>query len=64
VTETIFVDRPLRRALQDGGAVEMLRKAALEQGFREIAARIRDLGPLGSSVTAALERHRYLEDAA
>jgi hypothetical protein len=64
VTETLFVDRPLRRALQNGGAVEALRKAALEQGFLEIAARIRGIEQVDSAISADLERHRYLEDAA
>jgi hypothetical protein len=57
VTETLFVDRPLRRALQDGGAVDMLRKAAREQGFLEIAAS-RDLPLVPPSVPPGALRKR------
>jgi len=62
--ETLFVERPVRHALQDGGRLEDLRRAAAEQGFQEIAHRARDLEALDETARKDLERHRYLEEAA
>lgn len=62
--ETLFVERPVRHALQDGGRLEDLRRAAAEQGFQEIAHRARDLEALDETAREDLERHRYLEEAA
>jgi type IV pilus assembly protein PilB len=64
VCETLVVDTPLRRALQNGGKVEALRAAAREQGFLEMGSRMRTLEEVDPEVLADLERHRYLEDAA
>jgi len=64
VCETLYVDPPLRRALQNGGDMESIRAAAKEQGFLEIATRVRTLTSIDPGVVADLDRHRYLEDAA
>lgn len=64
VAELLFVDGPLRRALQDGGRIGDLRAAAREQGFIELAARARGLGAVDAGLLAELDRHRYLGDAA
>ena len=64
VSETLYVDGPLRRALQNAGGMEDIRAAAKEQGFIEIATRVRTLASVDPSVVADLDRHRYLEDAA
>jgi type II secretion system (T2SS) protein E len=64
VCETLYVDGPIRRALQNGGGMEAIRIAAKEQGFIEIATRVRTLTSVDPTVVADLDRHRYLEDAA
>jgi hypothetical protein len=64
VAELLFVDGPLRRALQDGGRIGDLRAAAREQGFVELAARARALGGIDGTLLADLDRHRYLGEAA
>jgi len=64
VCETLYVDPPLRRALQNGGDMEAIRAAARQQGFLEIATRIRTFDDVDPAVVADLDRHRYLEDAA
>ena len=64
ISETLYVDAPLRRALQNGGDMEAIRAAARQQGFVEIATRIRTLESVDPALVADLDRHRYLEDAA
>jgi type II secretory ATPase GspE/PulE/Tfp pilus assembly ATPase PilB-like protein len=64
LTEVLTVDEPLQRALQDGGATESLRAAARTQGFREMAARAKDLDTIPAEALSDLERHRYLKEAA
>jgi type II secretory ATPase GspE/PulE/Tfp pilus assembly ATPase PilB-like protein len=64
VSEVLFVDTALRRALQDGGDIDRIREAAREQGFLEISARARAMKTISPYTQEDLERHRYLEDAA
>jgi hypothetical protein len=64
IMETLFVDAPLRRALQDGGTLDAIRRAAAEQEFQEIAVRVRELDAVEPGVLRDLDRYRYLEDAA
>ena len=64
LAELLFMDDPLRRALQDGGRIGDLRTAAREQGFVELAARARGLGSIDAALLADLDRHRYLGEAA
>jgi type II secretory ATPase GspE/PulE/Tfp pilus assembly ATPase PilB-like protein len=64
VSEVLFVDPPLRRALQNGGDMDQIRGAARGQGFVEIAARARTLDGVDERTREDLERHRYLEKAA
>ncbi len=64
VSEILFVDRPLRRALQDGGRMPRLRSAAAAQGFVEMAERARALENVDPTLLLDLDRHRYLEEAA
>lgn len=62
--EILFVERPLRHALQTGGRLGDLCRAAAKQGFQEIAHRARWLAALDETTRDDLERHRYLEEAA
>jgi hypothetical protein len=64
VSETLVVDRTVRRALQNGGGLDLLRQAAGAQNFREIATRARKLAGVAPAVIQDLDRNRYLEDAA
>jgi type II secretory ATPase GspE/PulE/Tfp pilus assembly ATPase PilB-like protein len=64
VTETLFVDAAVRRALQNGGSIPELVRAATLQGFVEIAARVGEEQGFDPHQVAALLRYRYLEEAA
>jgi hypothetical protein len=64
VSELLFVEPPLRRALQDGGRTPRLRAAARAQGFQEMAERARTLDDLDPLLLLDLDRHRYLQEAA
>jgi hypothetical protein len=64
LAELLFVDDPLRRALQDGGRIADLRGAARAQGFVELAARARGVGGIDAALLTDLDRHRYLGEAA
>ena len=64
VTETLFVDTPLRHALQNGGSIQDLRNAATQQGFEEMVTRVQKLDKIDNRVLENLQRHRYLEEAA
>lgn len=64
LTEYLPVDEPLQRALQDGGAIELLRDAARKQEFREMAVRAKDMDSIPAEALSDLERHRYLKEAA
>lgn len=64
VFETLLVEAPLRRALQDGGDVEEMREAARSQGFEEIAVRAGRIESISAEILEDLRRNSYLEDAA
>jgi hypothetical protein len=64
LTEYLPVDEPLQRALQDGGAIELLREAARKQEFHEMAVRAKDMDSIPAEALSDLERHRYLKEAA
>jgi hypothetical protein len=64
LTETLHVDPPLRRALQNGGKIDELRHAARQQGFEEMVDRARAMKSLPAEMLEDLKRHRYLERAA